>query len=551
MSKFYISFSIVVFLFFFLPSIHSQEKEGGGDGQGDESVDKEGESSGPVITWIKAKAEDSIAKIGWHLMREVDGKVIYEVQLRQRIEGKAGDWRHEAETAKTYVLVDGLKPNTTYDVKIRGWIGGKAGKWEIHENAFKTSSKQGDGEGREDGERDVDEDGEGENGDRDKDKGGEGEDGEREGDEGDNDRDGDRDDEGGDGERDGDEDGDRERGSDDEGQVTGKPGEIKAGEVGEHSAVIWWSKPEKPKNAEFFYDIQLRKRINGKPTEWKQAVETTRNEIVLKELASGTLYEVRVRAWVNKKPSQWRIQEEAFLTKGEPAHEEEEARIPEIAEIKADDIGSRAGATKWKLTREMDAKVAYDVQIRTRINGKAGEWKHEVETTNNSIFIDGLEPDTIYEIRVRPWANKKAGEWKILEEAFRTRKEEGDGDRDDEGGDGERDGDEDGDNGEGEKGARVVDGDGEGDKRDRKKTIQMECKIVSGNKMRLSWPVSNEQNVLGEQYVLESMDSLNNSKDNSKWKPSWTVVFRTKDKWVLDIPIKKTGMKFFRVIMFQ
>ena len=79
----------------------------------------------------------------------------------------------------------------------------------------------------------------------------------------------------------------------------------------------------------------------------------------------------------------------------------------------------------------------------------------------------------------------------------------------------------------------------------------MECKIVSGNKMRLSWPVSNEQNVLGEQYVLESMDSLNNSKDNSKWKPSWTVVFRTKDKWVLDIPIKKTGMKFFRVIMFQ
>jgi len=314
MSKFYISFSIVVFLFFFLPSIHSQEKEGGGDGQGDESVDKEGESSGPVITWIKAKAEDSIAKIGWHLMREVDGKVIYEVQLRQRIEGKAGDWRHEAETAKTYVLVDGLKPNTTYDVKIRGWIGGKAGKWEIHENAFKTSSKQGDGEGREDGERDVDEDGEGENGDRDKDKGGEGEDGEREGDEGDNDR---------------------------------------------------------------------------------------------------------------------------------------------------------------------------------------------------------------------------------------------DGDRDDEGGDGERDGDEDGDNGEGEKGARVVDGDGEGDKRDRKNTIQMECKIVSGNKMRLSWPVSNEQNVLGEQYVLESMDSLNNSKDNSKWKPTWTAVFRTKDKWVLDIPIKKTGMKFFRVIMFQ
>jgi len=534
MSKFYISFSIVVFLF--LPSILSQEKEVGEDGDGAD------ESTSPVIASIKGKAEASIAKVGWRLMREVDGKVIYEVQLRQRIEGKAGDWRHEAETAKTYVLVDGLKPNTTYDVRIRGWIGGKAGKWKIHENAFKTSSEQGGGEGEdhEDGEQDEDEDGEGENGDRDKDKGGEGEDGEREGDEGD----GDRDDEDGDGKRDGDEGDDRERGSDDEGQVTGKPGGIKTGEVGEHSGVVWWSKPEKPKNAEFFYDIQLRKRINGKPTEWKQAVETTRNEIVLKELASGTLYEVRVRAWANKKPSQWRIREEAFLTKGEPTQEEEEARIPEIAEIRADDIGSRAGAAKWKLTGEMDAKVAYDVQIRTRIKGKAGEWKHEAETTNNSIFIDGLEPDTIYEIRVRPWANKKPGEWKILEEAFRTRKEEGDGDRDDEGGDGERDGDEDGDNGEGEKGARVVDGDGESDKRDRKKTIQMECKIVSGNKMRLSWPVSNEQ------YVLESMDSLNNSKDNSKWKPTWTVVFRTKDKWVLDIPIKKTGMKFFRVRKF-
>ena len=179
MSKFFISFSIGVFLF--LPSILSQEKEVGEDG-----VD---ESTSPVIASIKGKAEARIAKVGWRLMREVDGKVIYEVQLRQRIEGKAGDWRHEAETAKTYVLVDGLKPNTTYDVRIRGWIGGKAGKWKIHENAFKTSSEQGDGEGREDGGRDEDEDGEGENGDRDKDKGGEGEDGEREGVEGDGDRD--------------------------------------------------------------------------------------------------------------------------------------------------------------------------------------------------------------------------------------------------------------------------------------------------------------------------------------------------------------------------
>ena len=56
MSKFYISFSIVVFLF--LPSILSQEKEVGEDGDGAD------ESTSPVIAWIKGKAEASIAKIG-------------------------------------------------------------------------------------------------------------------------------------------------------------------------------------------------------------------------------------------------------------------------------------------------------------------------------------------------------------------------------------------------------------------------------------------------------------------------------------------------------
>ena len=81
---------------------------------------------------------------------------------------------------------------------------------------------------------------------------------------------------------------------------------------------------------------------------------------------------------------------------------------------------------KWSLLRELDVKVGYDVQIRIRIEGKAGEWKHEAETAQNSIIIDGLKPDTLYEIRVRPWANKKAGNWKVLENAFKTRKAEDD-----------------------------------------------------------------------------------------------------------------------------
>ena len=78
------------------------------------------------------------------------------------------------------------------------------------------------------------------------------------------------------------------------------------------------------------------------------------------------------------------------------------------------------------MLRELDVKVGYDVQIRIRIEGKAGEWEHEAETAKNSIIIDGLKPGTLYGIRVRPWANKKADNWKMLENAFKTRKSEDD-----------------------------------------------------------------------------------------------------------------------------
>jgi hypothetical protein len=349
----------------------------GGDGEPD--GDGENENVSPVIAWIKAGASDKIAEIGWRLLREFDRTVIFEVQIRERAEEEVGEWRHEAETSKHGIHVDGLHPNTTYDVRVRGWFGGKPGEWKIREEAFRTKQT-----GKED----------------------------------------DHPDEGG-----------------EEVQAIGKPGEIKVGEVGEHAAVIGWAKPETPADAKFFYDVQLRKRIDGKPTDWQHAVETAHNEVVLKELASGTVYEVRVRAWANKKPSAWRIKEEAFKTKGEPAEEDGRAGVPQIGWIKADDIGPRAGVAKWDLLQKMEAKVGYEVQIRTRVEGKAGEWHHESETTKNSIIIDGLKPNTLYEIRVRPWANKKAGEWKILENAFRTQKgEEGDG------------GHGDGNDGEGEKG---------------------------------------------------------------------------------------------------
>ena len=337
----------------------------GGEADGGDDVpegDGENENAGPVIAWIKAGASDKIAEIGWRLLREFDRKVIYEVQIRERAEGEVGEWRHAAETAKRGIHVDGLHPNTTYDVRVRGWLGDKPGDWKIREKAFHTKQAA-----KED----------------------------------------DQPDEGG-----------------DEGQTIGKPGEIKVGEVGEHAAVIGWAKPEAPGDAKFFYDVQLRKRINAKPTEWQHAIETAHNEVALKELASGTVYEVRVRAWVNKKPSAWQIKEEAFKTKGEQTKDDGQAGTPQIGWIKVDDIGPRAGVAKWSLVRELNVKVGYDVQIRIRIEGKAGEWKHEAETAKNSIIIDGLKPDTLYEIRVRPWANKKTGNWKVLENAFKTRKTE-------------------------------------------------------------------------------------------------------------------------------
>ena len=366
------------------------DREEGGDKPNEGDNKEEGEEHGrlPVVAWIKGEANERVAEIWWKLIREVDGKVVYEVQLRKRSDGKAGEWAHEAETKKTEIRVDGLHPGKTYDVRVRGWLGDKPGKWKIREAAFRTKSGEDEHEGGEDG-------------------------------------------------------------------ATGKPGEIKVGEVGERAAVIGWSKPKTPGDAKFGYDVQLRKRINGKPTKWVHALETAKNEVVLKNLSPGTLYEVRVRAWANKKPSAWRIREEAFKTKGKAGEdgEGEHSGVPQIAWIKADDIGPRAGVAKWALVRELDAKVAYDVQIRTRIEGKAGEWRHEAETHKSSIIIDGLKPNTMYEIRVKPWANKKAGAWKILEHAFRTRKSEG-GDEGHEGGDG-------GKGGEGDKGQEGH-GDGEG-----------------------------------------------------------------------------------------
>ena len=344
------------------------------------------------LAWVKGEAEAHVAVLWWQLMGDAEGKLAYDVQLRPRIEGKAGEWEHATETTHREVKVDGLKAGTVYDVRVRAWHEKKPGPWKVREHVFRTIG--GAVEGGDDGE--PNDEGEG--------------------------------------------DGDKE--------ISGPViAWIKAGASDKIAKIGWRLLREFDR--EVIFEVQIRERAGEEVGEWRHEAETAKRGIHVDGLHPNTTYDARVRGWLGDKPGEWKIREAAFRTKqagkgddpSDEGGEDGQVGVPEIAQIKADDIGPRAGVAKWDLVHEMDAKVGYDVQIRIRVEGKAGEWKHEAETAKNSIIIDGLKPDTLYEIRVRPWANKKAGEWKVLENAFRTRKgEEGDG------------GHWDGNDGEGEKG---------------------------------------------------------------------------------------------------
>ena len=104
-----------------------------------------------------------------------------------------------------------------------------------------------------------------------------------------------------------------------------KPGHIKVGKVTATTAVVHWGASEVEEGARVFYDIQLRRRIEGKPTDWDHVAETAKTEVAVGHLEPGTVYEVRVRGWVSKKPSEWRIKEHAFTTlSGDGDHDEGE-----------------------------------------------------------------------------------------------------------------------------------------------------------------------------------------------------------------------------------
>ena len=368
----------------------------GNDGEGHDDGEREGDREGGYgeggevdlrLAWVKGEAEAHVAVLWWQLMGDAEGKLAYDVQLRPRIEGKAGEWEHAAETTHREVKVDGLKAGTVYDVRVRAWHEKKPGPWKVREHVFTTMGGEVDG-----GDSEPDGDGENEN-------------------------------------------------------VGPVIAWIKAGASDKIAKIGWRLLREFDR--EVIFEVQIRERAGEEVGEWRHEAETAKRGIHVDGLHPNTTYDARVRGWLGDKPGEWKIREAAFRTKqagkgddpSDEGGEDGQVGVPEIAQIKADDIGPRAGVAKWDLVHEMDAKVGYDVQIRIRVEGKAGEWKHEAKTAKNSIIIDGLKPDTLYEIRVRPWANKKAGEWKVLENAFRTRKgEEGDG------------GHWDGNDGEGEKG---------------------------------------------------------------------------------------------------
>ncbi len=550
----------------------------GNDGEGHDDGEREGDREGNDgeggevdlhVAWVKGKAEAHVAVLWWQLISDVKAKLAYDVQVRARIEGKAGEWEHAAETTKREVKVDGLKAGTVYDVRVRAWRDKNPGPWKVREHVFTTMGGEVDG-----GDGEPDSDGENEN-------------------------------------------------------VNPIIAWIKAGASDKVAEIGWRLLREFDR--EVIFEVQVRERAEGKVGEWRHEAETAKRGIHVDGLRPDTTYDVRVRGWLGDKPGEWKVREAAFRTKQagkeddppDEGGEEGQAGVPKIAQIKADDIGPRAGVAKWDLVHEMDAKVGYDVQIRTRVEGKAGEWRYEAETVKNSIIIDGLKPDTLYEIRVRPWANKKAGEWKVLENAFRTRKgEEGDGD----GNDGEGEKGDGGDAGESPKapsqpgvikvikvtpnsaliqwGASKAPGEtkavydvqirqrlagkptewryvgetfktefgvgklepgilyevrvrawanktpgpwqikehafttggGEGEQ-----TIDhaghIDFQVIPGDKMRLTWPAGKGR------FVVESSDSIG----NAEWLAVEIRPLQVSQVMVVDLPIGETGMRFFRV----
>jgi hypothetical protein len=99
-----------------------------------------------------------------------------------------------------------------------------------------------------------------------------------------------------------------------ENHVPSTPGEISISEITPSSARMAWGVSTDADGDPIKYLVALRKRINGVAQPWGEARDTVEPRLLLANLANGILYEVRVQAFDGKSKSAWRVKENAFLT---------------------------------------------------------------------------------------------------------------------------------------------------------------------------------------------------------------------------------------------
>ncbi|MDD9866233.1 MAG: hypothetical protein OXS32_07800, partial [Verrucomicrobiales bacterium] len=106
---------------------------------------------------------------------------------------------------------------------------------------------------------------------------------------------------------------------------------------------------------------------------------------------------------------------------------------------------------------------------------------------------------SLYDVRIRAWSKKKAGPWAIKENAFTTG-----------GGEGEQ----------------TIDHAG-----------RIEFQVIEGNQMRLMWPAGKGR------FVVESSDRIG----GGTWKTVEIRPIQVSQMMVIDLPLGRDGMQFFRV----
>jgi hypothetical protein len=193
------------------------------------------------------------------------------------------------------------------------------------------------------------------------------------------------------------------------------PRGIEATDVGAHRVRLAWGTSTDADNDPITYMVSVRKRVEGVVFEWLPAVRTSGTSIILDGLEAETIYDARVRASDGKSFSRWFLHERAFRT------------TPELnapsrpGEIVITGVTSTSATIAWgPATGPAEIRLAYEVQVRARIEGVPQAWQHAAEAANLSVAVTGLRPGTVYDVQARAWAQGVPGAWTIKENAFVT-----------------------------------------------------------------------------------------------------------------------------------